>query len=325
MKKAFLYKKLNNKKTQCQNCAHYCLLKDNETGKCKVRKNINGEVFSLNYGNLGAINIDPIEKKPLYHFLPGTEALSIGLPGCSLSCKNCQNWKLAKKPKEYPTENLSPSKIISLAKEKEIPTIAYTYSEPSMSLEYSLETMKLASKEGIKNIWVSNGFFSKECRKKILPFLDAINIDLKGFSEKFYKRICNGSLKPVLNTIEGLSGQTHLEITTLLIPSYVTKNQLKKMAKFIAGLDDEIPWHITQFSPQVSWKMKKVDKTKAEDLFLAQKIGKEAGLKYVYANKNNTKCPNCDSMVVERNLYQINRRDSKGRCPQCNQKIFKNA
>jgi len=217
---------------------------------------------------------------------------------------------------------LSPEEIISIARENNLPSIAYTYSEPSVFLEFSLEVMKLAHKEGLKNIWVSNGFLSKECREKIAPFLDAINIDLKNFSESFYDKICNGHLNPVLDTIRSLNDKTHLEITTLLIPDYVNKDQLEKIAEFIASIDKKIPWHLTKFYSEVSWKMKDYKNTNEENLNQAKKIGEDIGLKYVYATENNTYCPNCNSLVIKRNLYKIKRMDDKGRCPQCNQKIF---
>lgn len=321
MKKALLQEKTDNK-VQCKICSHFCLLSEGEIGKCGVKKNKNGKIINLNYGKVIARHLDPVEKKPLYHFFPGSKCFSIACPGCNFKCQNCQNWKTSQAMIDLNTINqISPEKLISEAVKKKATSIAYTYTEPTIFLEYALDVMKLAHKNQLKNIWVSNGFMSDQSIKKILPYLDGVNIDLKSFSNNFYEKICNGKLNPVLKSIELIYKNAWLEITTLLIPKYVTKKDLKNIASFISNLNNDIPWHVTSFSPIVSWKMKNIAFTSKKDLTVAQKIGKRAGLNYVYASKNSTTCPNCNEEIIKRSGYKIEKNDKNGRCPNCNQKI----
>ncbi|MGM0438880.1 MAG: AmmeMemoRadiSam system radical SAM enzyme [Patescibacteria group bacterium] len=328
MKKALLQKKIDNKKVKCLNCAHYCTLSEEETGKCNMRQNKGGELRVYNYGQVAALNIDPIEKKPLYHFLPSTKSLSIATPGCSFSCKNCQNWRLSQRKKDQLNEKyISPANIVKMAKDKGVESISYTYGEPIIFLEYALDIMKLAEKENIKNVWVSNGYFSKESLEKVSPYIDAINIDLKSFSDDFYKNVCGGRLKPVLKSIKNLYNSAWLELTTLIIPGYNdSKKELKSIAKFIYSIDKNIPWHVSKFSSRFSKDMKDVPDTSDEILEKAYKIGKEAGLNYIYpgniiTNKTNTYCPQCDNLIIERNSYNIKSYDQEGRCSKCGQDI----
>jgi pyruvate formate lyase activating enzyme len=333
MKEAYLYKKLKEKKVQCQTCAHYCLLKNNEIGKCGVRKNIEGKLYALNYQKVIALNVDPIEKKPLYHFLPGSYSLSLATVGCNFSCLNCQNWDISqgfKNKKEIPGEEISPQKIVQIALEKKIPSISYTYTEPTIFLEYALEIMKLAKKRGIKNVFVSNGFMSKESLEMVLPYLDANNIDLKGFSEEFYQKVCGAKLGPVLETIKTMKKNgIWVEITTLAIP---TLSDSEKMFQEIANwifeeLGPEIPWHISRFSGKVSWQLQHFPDTPLEVLEKAFLIGKKRGLKYVYLGNvfghqaENTYCPKCYKIVIKRSGYSVLRLDKNGICPFCQEKI----
>lgn len=307
MKKAILFKKLANNCVRCTACNHYCKIPQNKTGICGVRKNIKGMLYLLVYGRAIAINIDPIEKKPLYHFVPGTEILSFGTVGCNFKCDFCQNWDISQKIKELKSrrfrnagvpikasvvsstkeefdwgQDWPPNKIVKFAKENKIPSIAYTYNEPAIFFEYAYDTAKLAKKAGLKNVYVSNGYESREARQKIAPYLDAINIDLKSYDQKFYQKYCGGQLEPVLeNIVQFYKLGIHIEITTLIIQGKNdSKTNLTKIAKFIASLDKKIPWHISRFFP--AYKMLDVKITPESTLENAREIGKAAGLEYVY-------------------------------------------
>jgi pyruvate formate lyase activating enzyme len=329
MKEVYLYKKLSGKKTQCQNCAHYCVILPEERGKCGVRENQKGKLYALNYGQAVACNIDPIEKKPFFHFLPGSYSLSIATVGCNFRCDNCQNWDISQAPKpKNPIlgEDVSPEEIVKIALKNKLPSISYTYTEPTIFSEYALDIMKLAKKKGIKNTWVTNGFWSKELFELISPYLDAVNVDLKSFSDKFYKEICGGGLQPVLDILKRLkSKKIWVEITTLAIPTLSdSKKMFKDIAKFIKEeLGIETPWHITQFSGAFSWKLKNLPETLVETLKTAYEIGKETGLSYVYTGNvprlpsEDTFCPKCGTLIIDRTGYIISRYDKSGKCPNC--------
>jgi len=303
MKKAILFKKLAGDLVRCTACAHYCRIEASKTGICGVRKNHKGDLFLLVYGKAVAVNVDPIEKKPLYHFMPKTSILSFGTVGCNFKCDFCQNWDISQRTKglknlSIPLEaglrtkeqeeqfewgdNLTPNEIVNLAVKNKIPSIAYTYNEPAIFFEYAFDTAKLVKKAGLKNVFVSNGYQSKESRDKILPYLDAINIDLKFFDDKSYQKYCGAKLKPVLENITLYhTNKVHLEVTTLIIPGLNDSTEnLKKIAEFIANLSPKIPWHISRFFP--AYKMLDSDITPESTLKKAQTIGKKAGLRYVY-------------------------------------------
>ena len=288
MKEVYLYKKLAGKKVQCQNCAHYCVIPVGKRGICGVRENVGGKLYALNYGKAIACNIDPIEKKPLFHFLPGTQSLSIATVGCNFRCANCQNWEISQMPQltgKIEGQDLPPKEIVRIAKENNLPSISYTYTSPTIFSEYALDTMKLAKKQGIKNIWVSNGFWSKELFEMISPYLDAANIDLKAFSDEFYQKYCGGKLQPVLDTLKRIKKKKiWLEVTTLVIPTLSdSKKMFEDIADFIKKeLGAETPWHISLFSGAISWKLQHLPDTPIETLKMAYEIGKKAGLKYVY-------------------------------------------
>lgn len=281
MHPAVLYKKLKDSVVQCQACAHYCAIKVGETGKCGVRKNIDGELQLLVYGHPAAVHVDPIEKKPFYHFLPGTEILSFGTFGCNFRCEFCQNFDMSQTHAES-AQNYAPEEIVALAVKYKTPSIAYTYNEPTIFVEYAHDIMVLAHQKGLKNVFVSNGFFSEETLEYIGPYLDAINIDLKSFSDEFYKKICGARLQPVLDTIKRVKERNiWQEITTLLIPGENDSDkELKQIAEFIASVDKNIPWHISRFHPD--YKMLDKDITSYQSLVKAREIGLKAGLKYVY-------------------------------------------
>jgi pyruvate formate lyase activating enzyme len=330
MKEAYLYKKLPDKKVQCQNCVHYCLIKNGQRGICGVRENQDGRLYSLVYGKAVAVNVDPIEKKPFFHFLPSTYSLSIATVGCNFRCLHCQNWDISQGPKpDKPISSfydLSPQEIVKMALKNKTPSISYTYTEPTIFLEYALDTMKIAKKAGLKNTWVTNGFLSKESLELIIPYLDAANVDLKSFSEEFYQKICGARLKPVLETLKRMKkAKIWVEVTTLVIP---TLNDDEKTFKGIANfikkeLGAETPWHITQFSGAISWQLKDLPDTPVETLEKAYQIGKKAGLKYVYTGNvpghkgEDTICPKCGAVAIDRMNYIIHRYDKNGKCPKC--------
>ncbi len=338
MKQALLYKHKNKNHVQCNACSWHCDIAPGKTGVCGVRKNIDGELYSLVYGKPVSVNIDPIEKKPFYHFLPRAPVFSIGTIGCNFQCQFCQNWGISQKPKQIKKdksmdletlmdryETWSPERIVDHCKDKNIPVIAYTYNEPAVFFRYAYDTARLAYKNGIKNVYVSNGFESKEALEKITPYLDAINIDLKSFSSEFYKKICKGKLDPVKRNIKDIA-KNHknvwLEIITLLIPGENDSEQeIKDIANFIADINKDIPWHISRFHP--AYKMKDKPITSKETIEKAYKIGKEAGLNFVYIGNmphkkaKNTNCPNCNNPVVDRTGYDIKVNLKGNTCPEC--------
>lgn len=333
MQEVLLYKKLNGEKVQCQNCAHYCLISSGNRGICGVRENQNGKLFALNYEKAVALNIDPIEKKPFFHFLPGSYSLSFAALGCNFRCKNCHNWAISQSPvldKEISGKEISPSEIVKIAYEKNLPSISYTYTEPAIFSEYALETMKLARKKKIKNAWVSNGFWSKELFDLISPYLDAANIDLKGFSDDFYIKNCGGRLQPVLDTLKRLKKKKiWTEITTLLIPGLNdSEKMIEDIVMFIKKeLGQETPWHISRFSPEISWQLQETPKTPLNDLEKAHKIGRQAGLKYVYTGNapgllpEDTFCSKCNTLAIKRIGYDVSRYDKNGKCAKCGQDL----
>lgn len=334
MQPADFYKKLSGQTVQCQLCHHFCLIKNKQTGICRSRKNINGELYSLVYGYPVAINIDPIEKKPLFHFQPGSTSYSLGTLGCNFKCANCQNWDISQaidleksiKKLKY----IEPEKIVEEAINNNCSSIAYTYNEPTIFAEYALAIMEAAREKKLKNIWVSNGFMSQQCLDKILPLLDAANIDLKSLTDEFYQKNCQGRLQPVLDNLKTIKKfGVHLEITTLIIPGLADDLiMLKNLADFIVNeLGTDVPWHLSRFSSSISWKLKKVPTTSEEIIFEAYDIGKNAGLKYVYVGnipgdqRENTYCPSCGKLAIRRFGYDLERYDNHGCCPACDKNL----
>ncbi len=331
MREAILYKELGDKTVQCRVCNHYCVIPSQKRGKCGVRENQKGKLVSLVYGEAIACNVDPVEKKPLFHFMPGTYSLSVATVGCNFACQNCQNYDISQGPKQNKMisgQDLSPEKIVELALKYKTPSISYTYTEPTIFIEYALETMKLAKKQGLKNSWVTNGYLTPQALEVIAPYLDAANVDLKFFQNDLYQEICGAKLEPILNTLKLMKKlKIWLEITTLLIPDYTNAgSQVKEIAQFIfKQLGPETPWHISRFYP--CYKMTDVSPTPLDFIHQAVEIGKKTGLKYVYAGNlpgdkgENTYCPQCQNLVIERVGYEIKRLDHRGKCPKCGEKI----
>lgn len=329
MKESLLYEKLEKNNVRCKTCAHRCFILPGKRGICGVRENQDGKLYSLVYGKVIARHLDPIEKKPFFHFLPGTTAYSIATVGCNLACKNCQNWDISQGPKltgEILGEEIRPEEIVEDALNSGSPTIAYTYTEPTIFLEYALDIMKLAKKKGLKNIWVTNGYMSEETLNSIAPYLDAANVDLKGFSEEFYSSNCGARLEPVLETLKRMKKKKiWVEITTLVIPTLSDDPEMfKKIAEFIVKeLGPETPWHISRFSPEISWKLQDLPETPLKSIENACNIGLKTGLKYVYSGNvpgiasEDTYCPKCNEKMIARFGYFIQRFDKEGKCSKC--------
>lgn len=296
MKESLNYNSLDADQVQCRACSHFCKIGPEKTGVCGVRQNLEGKLYLLPYGYAVALNMDPIEKKPLYHFLPGTYTYSFGTLGCNFRCSNCQNYEISQmfglkgKAEEYGKMEwgygILPRDMVEGAMRNNCPSISYTYNEPTVFLEYALDTMKIAQENGLKNVWVSNGFMSEEILDLITPYLDAVNIDLKSFEDEFYVKNCGARLEPVLENCKKLAQSgVWMEVTTLIIPTLSDEPEmLKKIAGFIKEeLGEEVPWHVSAFSGAMSWKLQHLPSTPAGKVREAEKIGKEAGLKNVYA------------------------------------------
>ena len=332
MKEAMLYEKLSDNRVTCNLCNHRCTIKDGNYGICGVRQNIDGVLFSLVYDRIVASHIDPIEKKPLFQFYPGSKAYSIATVGCNFTCKHCQNFDISQLPGEkkgyIAGEKISPEGIVKEAEDSGCKSIAYTYTEPTIFFELAYDTAKIAHQKGIKNIFVSNGFMTPEALREISPYLDGINIDLKAFTDTFYKEICGGRLEPVLENIN-LAKKLGIwvEVTTLIIPTLNdTKDELQQIAEFIRDVDKDIPWHISQFYP--TYKLTQQPRTPVETLHMAREIGIEAGLHYVFEGNvpgkgnESTYCYKCGELLIERWGYSIIKNIIEdGHCPSCTSSV----
>jgi pyruvate formate lyase activating enzyme len=317
---------------QCLACSQYCKIPKGKRGICAVRENQDGKLMLLVYGKAAAYHVDPVEKKPLFHFMPGTDIFSLGTVGCNFRCSFCQNWDIsqASKPPENRIfgDDLSPEYIVDYCLKHNYPSIAYTYNEPSIFFEYAYDTARLAHEKGLKNVYVSNGYLSREAVTKFKPYLDAINIDLKAFTDRFYTKICGARLQPVLDGIK-LTHELgiHLEVTTLVIPGENdSTKELRQAAEFLAGIDPDIPWHISRFFP--AYLMNDKEPTPLKTLLKAYEIGKKAGLNYVYVGNiatdkyENTYCHKCDTLLIERHGYMVETHYKEpGKCPECDERF----
>jgi pyruvate formate lyase activating enzyme len=324
------YKQMQDNVVQCQLCPNLCVLPNLARGRCGVRINLEGKLYSLVYGKPVAVHIDPIEKKPLSHFLPGTQIFSIATAGCNLGCIFCQNWQISQaKPEDADHQNLSPLEVVSLASKYKCPSIAYTYTEPTIFYEYMLDTAKLARSAGIRNVMHSCGYINPEPLKELLKYMDAANVDLKGFSEEYYQEMCFGRLEPVLNTLRTIKQEgVWLEITNLIVPGKNDDPQMiRKMAKWIKEeLGPDVPLYFSAFQP--NYKLKGVPPTSVKTLEMARRIAIEEGLHYVYIGNvyghvaENTYCPKCGKVVVKRLGYTIQEYNLKdGKCRFCGYRI----
>jgi pyruvate formate lyase activating enzyme len=279
MKEAMYYKKLDDKRVLCYLCPHHCNIAEGFRGACRVRKNMDGVLYTLNYNRLAALALDPIEKKPLYHFYPGSYILSAGTVGCNLKCSFCQNYHIAQ-DEDAETRDITPIQLVNIAKKYENNIgIAYTYNEPSIWFEFVYETAKLAKDNGLKNVLVTNGFISEEPLKDLLPFIDAMNIDVKGFTEKYYRDVCKGLLEPVKRTVEIAAEKCHVEITTLVVTDLNDSiEEIREIAMWLSSINKDIPLHLSRYFP--NYKLSN-DPTPVSTL-VAAKEEAEKYLNYVY-------------------------------------------
>ena len=308
-----------------------CLIEPGQSGECRVRINIDGVLRTVVYGYPCSINIDPIEKKPLFHFLPGTGILSIATVGCNLHCLNCQNWEISQaNPEESRAVLCPPQKLVDLAKQNRCPSIAYTYTDPIVYFEYTYDSSKLARDKGIRSVLVTAGYINPQPWKELLKYVDAANIDLKFISDDLYRRICSGTLKPVQNALVlAKASGVLVEVTNLVIPTLNDKpEQIRELARWIkANLGRETPLHFSGFYPQ--YKMKNLPSTSLQTLETAREIAINEGLDYVYIGNvrskegENTYCPGCKNLLIERKGYTIlQNRLKDGFCPDCGKKIY---
>ncbi|OIO27976.1 AmmeMemoRadiSam system radical SAM enzyme [Candidatus Micrarchaeota archaeon CG_4_10_14_0_2_um_filter_60_11] len=328
MHEAMLYGKLKGGAVKCNLCSHRCAIADGKLGFCACRLNEKGALYSLNYGKSTGLSLDPIEKKPFYHFHPGTVALSFGTPGCNFRCKGCLNWFMSQSPRDsreaFGFPSTSPVEIAAASKNAD--GIAYTYTEPTVFFEYARDTI-LATKKMFPekyHVFVSNGFFSEEMWKVVAKekLLDAIRIDLKSFSDKFYREYCGGRLEPVLESIKRVhAGKAHLELITLVVPGRNdSPEELRALSEWVAKLDENIPLHFIRFFPQ--YEAGNVAATPEAKLLEAREIAKEAGVKYAYvgntSGEDNTVCAECGAAVVRRQGLRLAENLLKnGKCPSC--------
>jgi len=321
------YKKLNDNLIECLLCRHHCHIKEGKTGICGINKNENNELKTLVYNHPSALNIDPVEKKPLYHFLPGSEILSIGTVGCNFKCPFCQNWQISQTSKiDNSIGELTPYDMMNIVAKYRCDGVAYTYNEPSIFYPYAKDIGELVALKGAKNIFVTNGYESIE-EIEDMDWLDAANIDLKSFNKEYYKKELKGNLDYVLDTIKRMYEKgIWIELTTLLIEGVNdSEEELNQMAKFISSISVDIPWHLSAFHPD--YKMLDKNSTQITTLQKAYRIAKSYGLRYVYFGNVDmadiTYCPNCQEELVIRDRYKVlkNIITKENNCPKCNTKI----
>jgi pyruvate formate lyase activating enzyme len=327
LKEAMFYEKEDGGGVTCNLCAHRCYIPAGREGICKVRENYSGVLRTLVYDRVISAVIDPVEKKPLFHFLPGTSAFSIATVGCNFHCRYCQNWEISQLPRIHggtvPGERLTPKEIVNLALDAGCKSIAYTYTEPTIFFELAFDTAILAAETGLKNIFVTNGYMTAEALRMIRPYLHAANIDLKGFDDKRHRRMSGAKLQPVLDSIV-LTKELGiwLEVTTLVVPGHNDSDEeLRRIALFLKSVDPEIPWHLSAFFP--AYQMIEAEPTDRESLLRAWQIGKDVGLPYVYCGNipgmhEDTICYRCNKTLIRRVGFNVqsNRLD-RGRCPSC--------
>jgi pyruvate formate lyase activating enzyme len=328
-REAVLWEPSAGGRVNCRLCNFRCVIADGKLGHCAVRKNIGGRLYSLNYGRLCATNPDPIEKKPLYHFQPGSRSFSIAAVGCNFRCEFCQNWQISQAALEtgrIDGESVSPEQIVAAAVRTGCRSIAYTYTEPTIFMEICNDCARPARERGLANVFVSNGYMTREAIDFAADWLDAINVDLKAFSDEYYKRLCGARLQPVLDSIAYIARQTKIwmEVTTLVLPGQNdSEEELKKLADFLvtqAGPD--VPWHVSRFYPQ--YKYTDSQPTPMQTMQRAEEIGRAAGLRYVYlgnvpgTKSDNTYCYHCGRSLIERVGYRIAANHIKdAKCPDC--------
>jgi pyruvate formate lyase activating enzyme len=322
MVRAKYYKSLNDNRIQCMLCPHSCILGEGGTGICRARRNENGELVSRNYGRISSLSLDPIEKKPLYHYYPGAYILSAGTIGCNLKCRFCQNYHIAQEDSH--TEEIAPEELVEAALSRpDNLGLAFTYNEPSIWFEFVLDTAVLARGKGLKNVLVTNGFINREPLLELLPYIDAMNIDVKGFTEKYYREICGGDLKSVRETVELAYNKCHVEITTLLVTGLNdSPEESGQIAAWLSSLDRSIPLHLSRYFP--SYKLE--SEPTPVNRIIACRDEALKYLDYVYAGNlwgydGSTRCPNCGRVVISRDDEISMEGIKDGRCIYCGREI----
>lgn len=317
------YEKLEGGVVRCLLCPRKCLLSDGQIGVCRARKNVGGKLYSMVYGKIASSHLDPIEKKPIYHFLPGTSTFSIATTGCNLQCKFCQNWQIAQVfPWEVKTIEMTPEQVVAAALESGAQSIAFTYTEPTAFYEYMLDIAKLAKQRGLKTVVISAGYINKEPLLELLPYIDAYKIDFKGFNDKFYQKLTQGSVYPVLETMKTIKEEgTWLEIVNLVIPGENdSEEDLRGLILWVKeNLGEEVPLHFTAFHPD--YKLLNVPPTPLETLQRARKMALELGIKYVYTGNiydeegSATYCSDGTPVIVRQGFFTLENNLESGRCP----------
>jgi pyruvate formate lyase activating enzyme len=327
---ALFYQKLDNQKVKCELCPRYCVISPGKRGYCRVRENQQGQLISISYAKPVAIHLDPIEKKPLFHFFPSQKAFSVATAGCNLNCKFCQNWDISQgQPEKLNYTALEPEELVNKALASGAPVVAFTYTEPTVFYEYMLDSFRIARSRGLKNVMHSNGYINEEPLRRLAKYLDAANIDLKGFKEEYYAKICEGSLAPVLKSLKVLKEEgVHLEITNLVLTGFNDDPEsITKMCLWIKdNLGSSTPLHFTRFFPM--YKLLGLNPTPVETLENVRKIALDCGLKYVYIGNvpghtgENTYCPKCKKTLIKRVGYIVEEIDLvHGVCKFCQEKI----
>ena len=331
-KEALLYERLGDASVQCNLCSHRCKISDGEYGFCGMRQNDGGALYTYAWGSVVASHVDPIEKKPLYHFLPGTNSFSIATAGCNFRCGFCQNWEISQsnareRAAAAPNREIDPEIVVQAALDNGCKSISYTYTEPTIFLEYALEIARLAKAKGLRNVLVTNGYMTPEALELAAPCIDAANVDLKFFTESAYRKMCGAHLEPVLNTIRLMRKKNiWVEVTTLVIPGENDDAvQLSGIAQFIAGVDRHIPWHLSRFHPD--YKLTGYPATPEITLKEAQDTGSRHGLQYIYIGNvqgwgNDTFCHKCKKLLIRREYFDILEYNIKSNtCPYCHASI----
>ena len=331
-REALLYDRQADGSVVCNLCAHRCVIRPGRSGICGVRENRDGTLVTLVADRVVGVEIDPIEKKPFFHFLPGSLAYSIATVGCNFHCLFCQNWEISQWPREYaasvPGELTTPREIVAAARATGCRSIAYTYTEPTIFFELALDTCRLAAAAGLKNLFVTNGYMTPEALDVIAPVLHAANVDLKSFSDRYYRKVCGALRDPVLQTIRAMHERgIWVEVTTLLIPGHNDSDEeLQALAGWLASVDRNMPWHISAFFP--AYKMTDVPPTPQRALLQAARIGEQAGLRYIYIGNvpgdhwEDTICPACDRRLVHRRGFTVFSNDvTDARCPACHSAV----
>lgn len=330
-KEAMLWREHREGDVECYLCNHHCRISDGGFGVCGMRENRQGRLYTHAYGELIAAHVDPIEKKPFYHFLPGTASFSVATMGCNFKCSFCQNWQISQISRRdggsVEGYRMAPREIVQAALEQRCRSISYTYTEPTVFFEYAYDISRLARDAGLANVFVTNGYMTTEALEVIAPYLDAANVDLKSFREEFYRKTCRGRLEPVLESIRFMKKLgIWIEITTLVVPgANDSEEELSNIARFIAEVDSDIPWHVSRFHPD--YRMQDVGATPLEVMRKAHSAGKKAGLRYIYIGNvvgepAETLCPGCRNAVIHRRGFWLERNDLRNtQCPRCGTRI----